>query len=130
MSGQDAAGNVAATPLQANWSAALQAGLPYVWPQQGPLGATAAQNVSYSLQASCTDLCITLFVGLLQAGETCLSSREEQNKRSVALQGGLLYVWPQQGPLCAIAAQNISFQASADSQNVSYSLRASCRCLH
>lgn len=50
VTGQDAAGNVAAAPLQANWTVALQPGLSYVWPAQGTLGATAAETISYDLQ--------------------------------------------------------------------------------
>ena len=50
VTGQDAAGNAAQAPLQANWTVALQPGQPYVWPLQGTLGATAADNITYSLQ--------------------------------------------------------------------------------
>ena len=50
MTGQDAAGNVAAQPLTFNWTVALQPGLPYVRLNQGAVGATAADNITFAMQ--------------------------------------------------------------------------------
>ena len=50
VSGQDAAGNVGLSPLSFNWTVALQPDTPYVWLQQGAIGSTAAQNITFDMQ--------------------------------------------------------------------------------
>ena len=53
MTGQDAAGNVAAQPLAFNWTVALQPGLAYVRLDQGAVGATAADSITFAMQVPC-----------------------------------------------------------------------------
>ena len=60
MTGQDAAGNIAAQPLSCNWTVALQPGLPYVWLEQGATGASAADNVTFAMQVAASVLAADL----------------------------------------------------------------------